>query len=245
MRFLASVTDAVEAETAIAGGADLVDAKDPGRGPLGALDVAIVADIVASAGGRVPVSATLGHDRGDCERLLRESGALAALGVRYLKVGVADRAAFGGAVLTAIRRVARDHAVIVVPLADRALVGGGADLELIDAIAASGARGLLIDTHAKRDASGGRATLRDHVTLARLGALLGRARAHGLLCGLAGGLAADDVAALAPLRPDLLGFRGALCVGEQREARLAPDAVRAMRRVIDRCNAARMRAVAL
>jgi uncharacterized protein (UPF0264 family) len=82
--------------------------------------------------------------------------------------------------------------------------------------------------------------LRDLVPVAHLHALVERARARGLLCGLAGSLAAEDVDALAPLRPHILGFRGALCVGGAREATVLPAAVRAIRATLDRCLAERI-----
>jgi dihydroneopterin aldolase len=40
-----------------------------------------------------------------------------------------------------------------------------------------------------------------------------QARTHGLTVGLAGSLTAADVPVLLPLAPDLIGFRGALCLG--------------------------------
>ena len=47
-----SVRDADEADLAARAGADLVDAKDPARGALGALPAATVRAIVAQVGGR-------------------------------------------------------------------------------------------------------------------------------------------------------------------------------------------------
>ncbi|HEV7911681.1 MAG TPA: (5-formylfuran-3-yl)methyl phosphate synthase, partial [Methylocella sp.] len=43
---LASVTNPAEAEAVRAGGADIIDLKDPAKGALGALDAAVAADIV-------------------------------------------------------------------------------------------------------------------------------------------------------------------------------------------------------
>jgi dihydroneopterin aldolase len=234
VRLLASVTDADEAREALAGGADLVDAKDPARGPLGAPEVARVAAIVAEVAGRVPVSATLGHDRDDAAALLEACGAFAAAGVAYLKVGLGARAGLA-ARLAILAPVARRHALVVVPLADRALAGSEDDLALVDAIAGIGARGVLFDTHDKRDAGGRRLTLRDFTDVRRLAVLARRAHARGLLCGFAGGLGVTDVRPLAALDPDLLGFRGALCAGADRAGRLASAAVREVRAALDAC----------
>src|SRR5262245_31158474 len=59
-RLLVSVRSAAEAESALAGGCDLLDAKEPAAGPLGAVSPAVLANILAVAGGH-PVSAALGE----------------------------------------------------------------------------------------------------------------------------------------------------------------------------------------
>ena len=59
-RMLASVTGPAEAETAVAGGADIIDLKDPSRGALGAVPVATVARTVIAIRGRRETSAVTG-----------------------------------------------------------------------------------------------------------------------------------------------------------------------------------------
>ena len=59
MQLLVSVADAADAGAAIDGGADIIDAKDPTRGPLGPVHPETLAAIIASVGGRRPVSAAL------------------------------------------------------------------------------------------------------------------------------------------------------------------------------------------
>ena len=58
--FLASVASAHEAATALAEGADIIDAKDPAHGGFAALPLARVAEIVATVGGRASTSAVAG-----------------------------------------------------------------------------------------------------------------------------------------------------------------------------------------
>ncbi|HEX5314319.1 MAG TPA: (5-formylfuran-3-yl)methyl phosphate synthase, partial [Gammaproteobacteria bacterium] len=57
---LASVTGPAEAEVAVAGGADIIDLKDPSRGALGAVPIATVARTVAAVGQRRETSAVTG-----------------------------------------------------------------------------------------------------------------------------------------------------------------------------------------
>src|SRR5215212_6596608 len=58
---LVSVRDASEAELAAAVGHCLIDAKDPGRGALGALPLETVQAIAATVHGRCPTSAVAGE----------------------------------------------------------------------------------------------------------------------------------------------------------------------------------------
>jgi (5-formylfuran-3-yl)methyl phosphate synthase len=57
MQLLVSVADAADAAAAIDGGADIIDAKDPTRGPLGPVAPETLAAILATVAGRRPVSA--------------------------------------------------------------------------------------------------------------------------------------------------------------------------------------------
>src|SRR3569833_821568 len=60
--WLASVTDADEARQVLAAGADIVDAKNPHAGALGALPLDTVRAIVNAVGGQAPGSATVGEN---------------------------------------------------------------------------------------------------------------------------------------------------------------------------------------
>jgi dihydroneopterin aldolase len=87
----------------------------------------------------------------------------------------------------------------------------------------------MLDT-AEKSAGG----LRSHLTRSELTYFLAEARSHGLLAGLAGSLQQADARALAPLRPDVLGFRGALCGSGERSGALQAERVRSMRALIPR-----------
>ncbi|MGH7675643.1 MAG: (5-formylfuran-3-yl)methyl phosphate synthase, partial [Gemmatimonadales bacterium] len=86
MQLLVSVAGAREARTALLGGADLIDAKDPERGALGAVTPGVLRSIYAAVHSRRPVSAALG-DAVDEARVARRVSAAAAIGVAYVKVG--------------------------------------------------------------------------------------------------------------------------------------------------------------
>ncbi|MGH6749891.1 MAG: (5-formylfuran-3-yl)methyl phosphate synthase, partial [Methyloceanibacter sp.] len=87
-RFLASVRDVAEAETALAAGADIVDLKDPAKGALGALASDDIASCVAAIAGRAELSATVGDLEMDPATVLSAVRTTAATGVGYVKLGL-------------------------------------------------------------------------------------------------------------------------------------------------------------
>jgi len=225
---LASVRDRREAAQALAAGIDLLDVKDPATGALGAPAPVVVADIVALAAGRVPVSATTGDEPPDSTPVRRRVAALAGTGCTIVKVAATApiprlQAAFAGLG----RLTAPGQALVaVLPLE------AGLSPARLAALAASGIAAVVIDTMDKR--AGPLALRAGTGTLARF---IAWARGAGLGCGLAGGLRRADIAPLLALGPDILGFRGALCAADRRGA-LDPGRLAAVRAAIPRGGAA-------
>lgn len=220
--FLASVMNAGEAEVALAGGADIIDCKNPASGALGALSTDTVHKIVQRIGRRLPVSATVGDLPAHPEILTKAAAKMAATGVDIIKIGFFGDSdprrgieALGAARAAPIRLVA-------VLMADR-----DPDLTLLAELAAAGFEGAMLDTADK--SSGG---LTSALPFNRLADFVQAARGHGLLAGLAGSLKESDIAVLVDLDPDVMGFRGALC-GAGRESALEPDRVASVRQKLD------------
>ncbi len=115
---LASVTDVAEAEIAIVEGADIIDLKDPWQGPLGALPIAVIRDIVAATAGRRSVSAVAGNLEMVPAVLHDAVAALAATGVDYVKIGFFPRNA-PAACIDALRPLASRVKLIAVLFADK------------------------------------------------------------------------------------------------------------------------------
>lgn len=208
-KFLVSVMSAPEARLAIDAGADIVDAKDAATGALGALPLHVTRAIVAVAAGQRPVSATIG----DCALADAPSRvhAAAAAGADFVKVGLFG--AFGGGGLDALKRCAQaETKLIAVLFADRS-----PDLGLVGTIAEAGFYGVMLDT-ARKSGGGLRQWMGDRA----IADFLGMARKHGLMAGLAGSLRHADIPPLLALRPDVMGFRGALCQDGRRSATLSP-----------------------
>lgn len=220
IRLLASVTGPEEAEIVIEGGADFVDLKDPRLGALGAATPAVLEATLRAVAGRRPVSAVAGDLPMEPAVVVRE--VTARLAADYVKIGLfpASREA-RLAVIEALRPLAARTPLIAVFFAD-----GDPDFELLPVLADTGFAGAMIDTLGK---SSGRLT--DSLSPARLGDFVRQTRELGLMSGLAGSLEPPDVARLAVLRPDYLGFRGALTEGP-RDGPVTLAAVRAIRALI-------------
>jgi len=221
-RMLASVTTQREAAQVHQLGVDIVDLKDPHKGALGGLPVALISDIVASLNGVCVTSATIGDIETSPDDVLSAVGNVATSGVDYVKVGVNPDFEFDQ-LLDRICSVTQRINVVLVHFADR-----NPRLDSIDRTAAAGIRGVMLDTAGKR--SGGLCDCQTNATLARF---VDDARNHGLMSGLAGSLTLADIATLSDLQPDYLGFRGALCHSGHRTQAIDPAAVQAVRRQLD------------
>ena len=200
---LASVLGPDEAEVALAGGADIIDLKDPSRGALGAVEESVVRATVERVAGRRAVSAVIG-DLPLGNRTTFAVEAMAAAGVNFVKLGIFPAEDMEHAV-RALARLARRVRLVAVLLADLS-PDRAFGLDLVPALAEAGFAGAMLDT-ARKD---GRRLL-DHMPIPELQRFVASCRAHGLMCGLAGALEPPDVPRLLLLEPDLLGFRGALC----------------------------------
>jgi (5-formylfuran-3-yl)methyl phosphate synthase len=224
MRLLVSVVSASEAERALAGGADIVDLKDPGEGALGAPAPRVLSEVVHTVGGAAPVSVALG-DLPD----LPHTAALAAhgaavSGAAYVKVGLRgvrelDRAV---AMMNAVAdAVSGQAAVIAAAYADaRALDPPALEPAWLPALVErTGIAGALVDTFVK-DGRG----LYGWLSEAELTDLIDRTRRAGAMFGVAGQLRPGE---LARVQADVVGVRSAVCRGGDRAAELESELVAA------------------
>lgn len=200
-RFLASVTTADEADLALRGGADIIDAKNPLAGALGALPVDVVRSIIVRVAGRAPVSATVGDLPAEPRVLVEAARAMAATNANFVKIGFFGHADPRAAIETLGNADIGQSTLVAVLMADR-----DPDFSLLPVLAKHGFGGVMLDTAGK--AAG---ALTDALPLARLSEFVRLARAAGLTAGLAGSLRLEHVATLSSLQPGILGFRGALC----------------------------------
>ena len=218
---LASVTGPQEAEVAVAHGADIIDLKDTANGAFGAVTPETVRATVAAIKGQRPVSAVTGELPMQPAAIVAAVDALADAGVAYVKVGL-----FPGPnrpdCIRALAALRRRSKIVGVMFAD-----AGADQSLLALMAESGFAGAMLDTAHKQN---GR--LLDLHDIPALANFVDAARERGLMAGLAGSLEPPDIPRLLLLAPDILGFRGALCAGKDRTARIDPAAIDQVRALI-------------
>ena len=201
--YLASVTSAAEADVALKGGVDVIDAKDPTKGALGALDLSEIARIVEAVSGRAPVSATVGDLPSEAAVMCAAAMATAQTGADIVKVGFFDTSGAAAAIAALGTADLGSARLVAVLMADRE-----PDLALIPAMARAGFAGVMLDTADKASGS-----LTEILGFGRLREFLCAVRETKMFAGLAGSLRAIDVQPLVRLQPDVLGFRGALCGG--------------------------------
>ena len=232
MKLLVSVSDAEEARAALDGGADIIDAKDPWMGALGPVSCGVFQDIYEAVASSRGVSAALGDDDG-AGSVETRARAFAEVGARFVKVGfrgscdanwIAERIE---GLVRACSTVGRETGVVAVSYADARVGESVGAHELIAIAAKAGASGVLVDTSIK-DGVG----LADLWNVQRIASWVAGAHAHGLFAAVAGRLAVDELAVAREAGADIVGVRGAACVGG-RMARVDAERVRVLRRAVD------------
>jgi uncharacterized protein (UPF0264 family) len=223
-KLLVSVASAAEARRALAGGADIIDVKDPREGALGAPAPRVLSAIARAVGTAVPVSVALG-DLPDLPHTAALAARGAALsGAAYVKVGLRgvrelDRAV---AIVRAVADAVRPQAAVI--------AAAYADAHALDPPALSpaclpvvveraGIAGALVDTFVK-DGRGLYAWLSE----SELADLVARTRRAGGIFALAGQLRRGELRRVAA---DVVGVRSAVCRGGDRTGELDANLVAA------------------
>jgi uncharacterized protein (UPF0264 family) len=226
-QLLVSVRSGAEAEAALAGGAALIDVKEPERGALGRADDAVMAEVVRVVAGRAPVSAALGE--------LRDSASAAAPSclpsLAFVKCGLAGCAAGNaapwGAVLDALtHRIWKINPlckVAVVAYADWRRAEAPAPADVWAFVGRRSGWAFLLDTWSKDGL-----TLLDWMSRVEIDALCRICRDAGIPTALAGSLNRSLIQALRPTAPDWFAVRGAACEGLQRTAVVDAEKVRGL-----------------
>jgi uncharacterized protein (UPF0264 family) len=228
MHLLVSVRNAEEAALALAGGADVIDAKEPRAGALGPVPPQVFREIRALVGGARPVTAAIG-DASDANATERAARTSAAAGARFVKLGFAGISGtsaiadlLAAAVFGSRTASVEKTGVVAVAYADATRVASVAFDELLLLGARGGAEGVLVDTADKRGPG-----LRQLVSAKTLSRWVADAHAAGLFIAVAGKLTAGDLTFVRDSGADIAGVRGAACEGG-RDGSVSAERVRAL-----------------
>jgi uncharacterized protein (UPF0264 family) len=218
-RLLLSVRSAVEAEAALAGGADVIDIKEPSRGPLGMSEPAIIREILARVAGRRQVSAALGE--------LVDPRRRVPHGLDYVKLGLAGAPVDWPKLLARRAEDYRPALFVAVAYADHRRAEAPPPESVFTWALRHGAAGVLLDTAVKD----GRhlLTWMNVPTLTRLTAM---AQSAGLFVAVAGSLDHDLIEQVLASGPDIVAVRGAACRDGLRDGPVDAQRVRGLTRII-------------
>jgi (5-formylfuran-3-yl)methyl phosphate synthase len=225
-RLLISVRSVEEAQLALAGGADLIDVKEPNRGSLGAADAGTIEAVVRQVAGQASVSAALG----ELVEGHRLDAGLAGR-IQYVKFGLAgciDWPDWTTRWAQAVAKLPAGVRPVAVAYADWKTARAPDPRQVLEAGQAIACGALLVDTFDKSHGS-----LLDYWALAELDQFASAVRQAGMLCVIAGGLGLAEIAEILPLGPDYLAVRGAACDGD-RTGRLDIERIRYLSAVV-RC----------
>lgn len=222
---LVSVRDAKEAAAALAGGADVIDVKEPNAGPLGAASIEAISAVIAAVAQAAPITVATG-DLGDYFPWEE-----APPGMAIAKLGVAGGVNRPWREQTArwVERLPATTAGALVAYADWQAAGAPSPEEVLSHAVEIGCRGFVVDTWSK----GGRCSL-DLLEGGRVRSLIEKAITGGLAVVLAGSITAKRIDEAASFGPTLVGVRGAACVGG-RSGLVDAARVRALARRLDAC----------
>lgn len=240
VQLLVSVRSAGEALAALDGGADIIDIKDPSKGPLGMASLRTIERVLDAVNGRAPVSAALGELADVSKDLTLPSG------LSFAKAGLHGQrtARWQSRLSRLFEGIGGARAVGVVYID---CLGGNDPHRspefdaLLRWAVGHGAAGILIDTFKKTGGGLFQTTLPDpkwrEWTRKLIGQYVREARAAKLFIALAGQLSGATLEEALTLEPDILAVRGAACFGGDRNAGIDAQRVAGLRSLIEVHNA--------
>jgi (5-formylfuran-3-yl)methyl phosphate synthase len=224
-RLLVSVRDRAEACDALAGGADVIDVKEPTRGSLGAADFATIRDVLDEVAGARPTSAALG------ELLDADLDALGALPealtmAKFGLAGCAKKRDWQSRWGAAIASLPSGVAPVAVVYADYEGAEAPRPDDVLSVAVGFGCSTVLVDTFDKSSGD-----LLSHWPLEALRSFVLAAHDAGLNVALAGSLTSPAISSILPLYPQIVAVRGAVC-DTSRTSGLSLDKVREIAELI-------------
>jgi hypothetical protein len=212
LKLLISPKNETEALEAIAGGADIIDVKNPKEGPLGANFPWVIKRVRQIAPANIEVSCTIGEAPNLPGSMALAALGAATIGVNYVKAGLyglktLEEAAY---MMQSVAKAAKDYnpsiKVVASGYADAFRVST-VDPLLVPKIAHDAQADIaMIDTAIKDGKS-----IFTFLTKPQLRHFVDEAHDYNLKAALAGSLQKEDLPAVYALGADVAGVRGAAC----------------------------------
>ena len=221
-QLLISVTTIQEAQLALENGADIIDLKDPSAGALGALPLQQIRAIVSHVDAKRPISATIGDLPMQPNLLLERVNLLSKTQIDFIKIGFFQTDDYQSTLDALLPAAQSGLKLIAVLFAEYQY-----PKTLIAAIRQAGFNGLMIDTAQKNGA-----TYMDYYSKEQYKKFSQLVSKQGLSFGVAGSLQLKHVAVTKKVKPTYMGFRGGVCVENQRGLSLDVDKIRAIRKAL-------------
>lgn len=205
MRLLVSVRNRNEVSTALDGGADFIDVKEPGRGSLGRAHPDTWNQVAAAVNRKVPVSVALGELMD--KQFVSFNNPIN--GIEFAKIGLAGCSQISDwkhRWYDALASFPNQTKAVAVAYADWQAAQAPDPEEILQCAINVGCEAFLIDTYMKNGAG-----LFDYLSNADLHKLIDRARKNRMMVVLAGSLTKQTIPLALSLGPDMVAVRGAAC----------------------------------
>jgi uncharacterized protein (UPF0264 family) len=212
LKLLISPINEEEAAEAIAGGADIIDVKNPKEGALGANFPYVIKRIKEMTPNKLEVSCTLGEVGNLPGSVSLAALGAASLGIDYIKVGLSRIQTPKEAIflLQNVNRAAKECnpniRIAVAGYADGKRIGEINPLLIPEIAFKSKVDIAMLDTSVKDGKN-----LFDNLTKSQLKKFVDSAHDFGLKAALAGSLRKQDLPVVYGLGADIAGLRGAAC----------------------------------
>lgn len=206
LALLVSVRSAEEAKEALAAGADLIDVKEPSKGPLGIAETEVVSDVIAAVGKKVPISAALGEWSSNS---LTEAVWHLELPLAYVKWGLSnyrDDPGWGDDLLDCRRQIPARTEVVAVAYADTKRAKSISPAEVAKFARRYRYKAFLLDTFIKD----GKSVL-DIMKADDIRAIFATLSEAGIKIAIGGSLKFEQIPILKTLGADFVAVRGAVC----------------------------------
>jgi uncharacterized protein (UPF0264 family) len=209
---LVSVRSADEVAAALAGGADLIDVKEPTKGALGPAEAEVVASVIDAVKGKVPVSAALGEWSPNA---MTEAHWHMELKLNYVKWGLANYAptpGWGEDLLDTRRELPVGMEMVAVAYADWERAKSVPPVELAKFAKRFRFKAFLLDTCVKDSK-----TLLDFMKPDEIQELVESLQRVYTTVAIGGSLRPEHLKPLKNVTPDFYAVRSSVCAAGKRE----------------------------